>query len=40
MKELKDLLMKTAKNEGYSLNAQILFILWEWVSRKEMEQRR
>lgn len=33
-KELKQKLMSIAKRDGYSLNAQILFILSEWVSKQ------
>ena len=33
-KELKTILTNIGKKEGYSLNAQILFILWEWVKKQ------
>ncbi len=34
-KELKTTLTDIGKREGYSLNAQILFILWEWVKKNK-----
>lgn len=34
-KEMKSTLMAIAKKDGYSLNAQILFIISEWIKRKE-----
>lgn len=36
-KGMKEKLMRIAKGEGYSLNAQILFILNEWLKRNESE---
>ena len=37
-KELKECLTKVAKQEGYTLNAQILFILNEWVKNNGLDK--
>ena len=34
-RELKQILTDIGKREGHSLNAQILFILWEWVKNNK-----
>ena len=33
-KELKAVLTEAGKRNGYTLNAQVLFILWEWAKRE------
>ena len=33
-KELKSILTEEGKKNGYTLNAQMLFILWDWVKKQ------
>lgn len=38
-KELKEKLTVIGKKDGYTLNAQILFILWSWIKDYENQER-
>lgn len=38
--KLQAKIKESAKEKGYTVNQLVLQILWEWVSRKEKEQRR
>lgn len=33
--ELKSILTKEAKGQGFTLNGFVLLILWEWVKKNE-----